>query len=66
MWAVGLGLCWDVLRGGHAEFSARPEIRSRKETAQETLRFDGLGNVFFLLVIPGRCSSTNRIFYARR
>jgi Na+/H+ antiporter NhaD/arsenite permease-like protein len=63
MWAVGLGVLLvmffvvDTLN-----FQRAPKAVRIKETAQETWRFDGLTNVFFLLVILGAVFINNPIF----
>ena len=63
MWAVGLGILLatffvvDMLN-----FRRAPKSVRAKETEQETWCFDGLGNVFFLLVILGSVFISNPIF----
>ena len=63
MWAVGLGILLatffvvDMLN-----FRRAPKSVRAKETGQETWCFDGLGNVFFLLVILGSVFISNPIF----
>lgn len=54
MWAVGLGILLGMFFVVDTlNFRRAPKSVREKETAQETWRFDGLGNVFFLLVILG-------------
>ncbi len=63
MWAVGIGVLLamffvvDTLN-----FRRAPKGVRVKETAQEVWRFDGLGNVFFLLVILGAVFINHPVF----
>ena len=63
MWAVGLG-CLLVMCfiGDCFNFKLAPENIRKKETEQETWRFDGLPNLFFLAVILGAVFINKPIF----
>lgn len=54
MWAVGLGVLLSMFYiVDQLNFRRAPKSVRQKETANEQWRFDGLGNIFFLLVILG-------------
>ena len=63
MWAVGLGILLTMFFVVDTlNFRRAPKAIREKETAQETWRFDGGANVFFLLVILGAVFINNPIF----
>jgi len=63
MWAVGLGLLLTMFFIVDCfNFKLAPENVRNRETAQETWRFDGGANVFFLLVILGAVFINKPIF----
>jgi Na+/H+ antiporter NhaD/arsenite permease-like protein len=54
MWAVGLGVLLAMFYvADRINFARAPRPVREKETAHETWRFDGSGNLFFLAVILG-------------
>jgi Na+/H+ antiporter NhaD/arsenite permease-like protein len=63
MWVLGLSVLLTLFFIVDCfNFKLAPENVRRRETAQETWRFDGLGNVFFLLVILGAVFINQPIF----
>jgi Na+/H+ antiporter NhaD/arsenite permease-like protein len=63
MWSVGLGGLLGVFYiVDKRNFQRAPKSIRARETAQETWRFDGLGNVFFLLVILGAVFINQPVF----
>lgn len=63
MWAVGLGLLLGMFFVVDTfNFRRAPKSVRQMETAREEWRFDGLGNVFFLLVILGAVFINKPVF----
>jgi Na+/H+ antiporter NhaD/arsenite permease-like protein len=63
MWVVGLSLLLGMFFVVDAlNFRRAPKAIRQMETAHETWRFDGLGNVFFLLVILGAVFINQPVF----
>jgi len=63
MWAMGLGFLLTMFFIVDCfNFKLAPENVRQRETAQETWRFDGLGNVLFLFVILGAVFINKPIF----
>ncbi len=63
MWAVATGLLLTIFYVVEIiNFKRAPKAVREKETAPETWRFDGLGNLFFLAVILGAVFVTTPLF----